>query len=812
MKEDLQGKIGTKIQYGKDCSKLSKLIFEATNRQVSSSTLKRFFGIINSPFAPSKYTLDTLAIYLQFDNWQEYFNNFKKEMHPFPQQEAWDNLKTWVSIVTNASLKSLKNRIGRRFNGFPLRKFAEKRLEDFLSSTKIATAFIAPDGYGKSIIAGQLTEKFFKGADAKYPDDIVCLIDGSIIYNLIYQHQKVNQLYNLIDFNPAKSFSLVFRENPELVKGRFVMIIDGIDDIYSENEKVNLFIGNLLSIINTYENVGWFKLLITCSPSKWRMFVSQMQQNQLLKSFWFDVAFQGTDDDIVNIPLLKQKEIKTILQKNHFSQTFDELCFNHPDILDLISNPYQLHLFLSIYKKHETIRDIDLLNQYIIRAVLSSPYAEEKSVIVQSFFTLSGYGKKSSEVRKQDLNLSSSMIMAYNELIKNDILYEYSIIDNYLTLNTYVRFTDNILFSYYLANILIKENGLNIDFLKRMIADYSNTPHLQCNILRYTLKILFKEEHVELLKNIFSIIEKDKLPKNVPAFNMPCYVLTNVIGVELRKNQKLREMLIPYYAQSEAGRTLYFEKFFDIDCLVLHSGNDLDCYLQYNQSDEAKQYVCYMKFMKHFLGGNQEQCKTEYENSLNLKLAEGKGSLNTSFYFIPQIVYQSVYEKKVDENIIKEVYRMSDRLLQNGIQNRIELPQFEFAIIFALNYGRMNKEIIDLARYIFEKYDLTDLKSSCFYQLFLSVYARALLESGEAEKALEFYDQVKFKNVNIPEHMKNYVKIRLLLIKAEFLIYMGKTEKARHKLEKIKTISQMLKAIYFYNNAMEMEKRILTIS
>ncbi len=812
LKDEIQSKFGQRISYATDCQVLSEQIQNSTKRQVSASTLKRLFGIIKSTCDPSKYTLDTLSIYLQFENWQEFINNFEKEKHLFSQQETWDNLKERINVITNTSLKSIKNKIGTRFENFPVRRFAEKKFEEFLYSPKTATAFIAPNGYGKSTIVAQLTEKFFTGADAKYPNDIVCLVDGSILYNLLTHGQKINRLYNLIDYDPQKSFSAVFRINPELVKGRFVLIIEGVDDIYSENEKIDHFIGNLLKLISCYENIEWFKLLITCSPNKWRMFSYRIQKNQILKSLWFDVLFQGTDDELINIPLLKRKEIKTILENNHFDQTLDDLCFNHPDILDIISNPYHLHLFLSAFNQNDTIRDIDLLNQYIKNTILSSPYSDEKFLIVKSFFTLCGYGKKSAEVRKEDLKLSSSMIIAYDELISTGIFYEYSIHDSYLSLNTYVRFTQNVLFAYYLVNILIKENGLNIDFLKSIIADYNNTPHLQCNLLRYTLKILFKEEQVELLKNIFSIIEKDKLPKNVPAFNMPCYVLTNVIGVELRKNQKLREILIPWYAQSEVGRTLYFERFFDIDCLVLHSGNDLDFYLQYNQSNEAKQYVCYMRFMMHFLSGNQEQCKTEYDNNLNLKLPEGKDSSNASYYFIPQIVYKSVYEKKVDGNIMKEVYSMSDRLLQNSIQNRTDMPQFEFAIIFSLNYGKMNKEIIDIAHYIFENYDLTDLKLSCFYQLFLSVYALALLETGETQKAIEFYDQVKFKNVHVPEHMKNYVKIRLLLIKTEFLIYKGKLKKARKELEKIKNISQMLKSSYFYNNALYLEKNILAKS
>lgn len=846
LKDEIQRKFGKRILYSTDCQVLSEQIKHAAQRQISVSTIKRFFGIIKTSFDPSKYTLDTLAIYLEFDNWQEFIKKFEKEKTGSPQHETlistsspkemiisedstdrsgqamrlvknnlvshetWDTIKQRNKILTDKSLRSLKNKIKTGLEKFPLRRFAENRFKEFLSSTSIATAFIAPEGYGKSTIIAQLTEKFFTGVDAKYPNDIVCLVDGSILFNLLSFSQELNRLYNLLEYNPVKGFGVVFRNHPELVKGRYVLIIDGIDDIYSENWKLNHFIDNLLNMISSYENIGWFKLLITCSPGKWRMFSYRMQKNQMLKSLWFDVTFQGTDDEIINIPLLKRKEIKTILEINHFSQNTDDLCFNNPDILDIINNPYMLYLFLLTYNQGGIIRDIDLLNQYIINTVLSPPYEEEKFFIIKLFFSLSDYGRKSIEVRKEDLNLASSSIIAYNELIRNGILYEYTVKDNYLSLITFVKFSENVLFAFYLANFLIKENELNTDFLKHIIVGYSHVPHLLSDILKYIIKILFKEEQTELLKNIFYMIDTDNLSADRQILDLPYGVLTNIIGVEMRKNQKMREFLIPWYAQSNAGRKLYFERFFDMDCLVLHSGNDLYSYLQYNQSIEAKQYVCFMKFMQYFLSGDNEQCKIEYENSLKFQLPLGQGSFNAASYFIPKIVYHSVFEKKIDGNFIKEVLNLSSSLLQNGIQKKTGIPNFEFIIIFSLGYGKMNNEIIDLAHHIFKNYDLTNLKSSCFYQLFLSVYALALLELGKTKKAIELYDHVKFKNINIPEHMKCYVKIRLLFIKTEFLIFKGKLHKAEKKLQKIERISKMLKFSYFYNRAIDLGKSIST--
>ncbi len=388
LKDEIQNKFGERICHAGHCQILSEQIRNSTKRLLSVSTLKRFFGIIKTSFKPSKYTLDTLSIYLQFENWQEFICNFEKEKHQFSQLKTWDNLRDRINVLTNASLKSLKNRIGTSYEYFQIRRFSEKRFESFLCSPKIATAFIAPDGYGKSTIVTQLTEKFFTAADAKYPDDIVCLFEGSTLLNLVTPNQSIHSLYNLIEYDPQKSFSLVFRNNPELVKGRFVLIIDGIDDLHTENEKTDQHIKNLLKIISSYERIGWFKMLITCTPKIWRMFSLQMQENQVLKSLWFDVTFQGMDDDFINIPLLKKEEIKSILENNHYPKSLEDLCFTFPDILYVINNPYLLHLFLLSDKPAGIIGDIDLLNQYIPKTVPSPPPVPLKNSQSLNHFSL----------------------------------------------------------------------------------------------------------------------------------------------------------------------------------------------------------------------------------------------------------------------------------------------------------------------------------------------------------------------------------------------------------------------------------------
>ena len=120
-----------------------------------------------------------------------------------------------IEKITHQSLNSMKAKLGDQVSDFQVREFAIEKFEAFLNSPQTASAFIAPGGYGKTTIVAQLTEMFFMGEYPRYPDDIVCLIDGSILINLINLNQEIARMINIIDLEDRNSFSNYFRKNPE---------------------------------------------------------------------------------------------------------------------------------------------------------------------------------------------------------------------------------------------------------------------------------------------------------------------------------------------------------------------------------------------------------------------------------------------------------------------------------------------------------------------------------------------------------------------------------------------------------------------
>ncbi|MGM0621584.1 MAG: hypothetical protein ACQETJ_11110, partial [Bacteroidota bacterium] len=150
LKKDIQTKVGRKIRYGKDCKKLAEQIEKETGRQISDSTIKRFFRIVNSPFHPSKYTIETFVSFLGFDDWYDYVNTYEESKHTSVNLSSWNHLKKRLMLVTNHSLHSLKLKTSYDTEKIIDRPLVGKKLEEFMESPKSATMFVAPDGYGKS--------------------------------------------------------------------------------------------------------------------------------------------------------------------------------------------------------------------------------------------------------------------------------------------------------------------------------------------------------------------------------------------------------------------------------------------------------------------------------------------------------------------------------------------------------------------------------------------------------------------------------------------------------------------------------------
>jgi len=506
LKEEIQLKFGSEVAYAKDCQILSRQILEITKRQLSESTLKRFFGVVESPFSPSKFTLDTLSVYLDFTNWQDFMNSFENEKHTFSQYDSWKQLKNRVDVITDISNRAIKIKEDALFTDIPLREFADSHFQSFLDAPEVATAFVAPGGYGKTTLVAQLTENYFTGEDAKYPDDIICLIDGSILYNLVAQNVKINRLYQLFEYDPRNSFSNYFRENPEKVKGRFVLIIDGFNELGLPPEKLNQFIGNLMTIIAGYENVDWFKMVITCRPDIWKAFCSLVKKNQFQQSKWYNVSFDPSHSNEINVPLLDEREIRNCSNKipNVLSSYTHEML---PAMNEIINTPMFIHLLQTGKINHESPSEFELLTQYICEVFISGPYRIERTDLMKSIVLNSYKGRKVTYISKDKLFPLGIPSIAYNEMVSYGILKEFTLSRKFLDLTTYVKFSHRIIFEFLVANKWIEENGLNRECLYTIYTYYHMNTELRDSVLKFIIQYAFHVGENDLLEKMILLAD-----------------------------------------------------------------------------------------------------------------------------------------------------------------------------------------------------------------------------------------------------------------------------------------------------------------
>ena len=135
---DIEKAINKEIRTPKDFDELREQIFKRLNLMVSSTTLKRLWGYLNDDVQTRSGTLDILAQYIGYSNYQDYVDNkdkYKEEIQSSPvisrKLNVQDNLKvndklllTWhpnrqceIIYIGNLSFKVLSSCNTRIFPG-----------------------------------------------------------------------------------------------------------------------------------------------------------------------------------------------------------------------------------------------------------------------------------------------------------------------------------------------------------------------------------------------------------------------------------------------------------------------------------------------------------------------------------------------------------------------------------------------------------------------------------------------------------------------------------------------------------------------
>jgi hypothetical protein len=74
IKQKIEERFGKAVRYPKDCEALASIISSVCNERVSASTLKRLYGFVKGVEQPRQFTLDLIAQYIDFPDWDALIN------------------------------------------------------------------------------------------------------------------------------------------------------------------------------------------------------------------------------------------------------------------------------------------------------------------------------------------------------------------------------------------------------------------------------------------------------------------------------------------------------------------------------------------------------------------------------------------------------------------------------------------------------------------------------------------------------------------------------------------------------------------
>ncbi len=668
---------------------------------------------------------------------------------------------------------------------------------------------VAPSGYGKSTTLLQWLDTYFSGSDPLFKNDIVCLIDGGIFFTIYSKNHNVKLLNQVLDFDIKESFGTFFGSNPLERKGRIVIIIDDIDEIFSTKEKYLQVVENMMRIIMTNQGNSWFKVILTCRPENLEIFSSLINRNLQLREYWYNVNFfSHNHSEAINVPHFNLEEIQSVLSNYGYHLPVHYFSLYKYELVNIVCNPWFLSIFIRANNIKNEFSEIIFLNNLVQRTIYAPPFSEEKQHLIHKFFELCDNGQKISFVNKETLIQDADSLLAYRELRKSGIIYESLVTEGYIDIHCQVRFANFIVFKYLLVRNLLKNKTLNISLFQSVFEKYKNNTQLRCAIISWVVKIAFFERDIDLIKQIHRFMEQRvEIPVASYPFALPacCQSLSEAVCQGLRNEPEYREILLPWLAQSRFGQILYFEESFDMDNLMFYPAASLDVYLQNNNTANGQAFIHFIRFIKGFFSLDSKLCTFEYENIRKINPAEINNPLFAGFYQTVLILYQNYYLNKKDPEIINKIILISAEIRRKGIQTVHSIPHFEFCIIYNLNLCNLFPEILSLLEYIEKYYDFSHIESTGFYQFYKLCHARALLNTGNEVKALELYRQI---TVNpFPFNLRHFMQLNTDLVELGFLYYQHKNREALKLINEIKSLAGYINYNFFIQKAVEFETK-----
>ncbi|WP_293743121.1 hypothetical protein [uncultured Pedobacter sp.] len=504
------------------CKIISEYVYQETKNYVSETTIKRFFGFANTLHKFSLFTLNSLSQYVGYNDWDAFCKD--KENQTSSAQSIWQDLKLKAHAITEVSLIAKKNNSGVPFNATANRSFFYPDFDYFLKNNYQFTTVSAQPGQGKSILLAHMVEYFFFSENAIYKNDIVLLVNSTSL-NTIIQNSDTLKEWFLKEFKFRNLSELIsfFKKKPEKREGRFVIIVDGIDEYLAKSNYFKIFIDFLYSI----EENSFVKLIFGLRTDTWINIQPAIYGSASLTKAWYTGLFYD-EETLSNVPSLNVDEILYTL--SHLENKIINRADVSLPLLTQFKTPFWLQVYFKLKDENQQLElnnpllCYELIHYFLEKRVFLAKKSTEKIFLLKKISDCISEGNKKLRVSKEKiLSYINCYPDTYEELLHAGIIIEEKRLSTTIPTEI-VRFISDNIYTYFLFIQITDKFEYKPDkpFFEYILKNFRRQSYHRDHILNWSIRFCINRNEIAALKNIFKLPFSNCEKNN--AFDFICYV------------------------------------------------------------------------------------------------------------------------------------------------------------------------------------------------------------------------------------------------------------------------------------------------